>query len=73
MTKRVIYENETGGVSIVCFAEGVEINSENINRSIPSGTEYWIVDASVIPTDRTFRDAWEIDRVALGAPSGVTA
>lgn len=32
-------------------------------------TPYWIVDASVIPTDRTFRDAWEIDD-AFGVPDG---
>lgn len=33
-------------------------------------TPYWIVDTSEIPTDRTFRDAWEIDETALGEPHG---
>ena len=32
-------------------------------------TPYWIVDASSIPTDRTFRSAWEIDE-SLGSPNG---
>jgi len=28
-------------------------------KDLPPGTEFKIVDVSVIPTDRTFRDAWE--------------
>lgn len=32
-------------------------------------TPYWIVDASTIPTDRTFRSAWEIDE-SFGKPDG---
>lgn len=32
-------------------------------------TPYWIVDASQIPPDRTFRDAWEVDE-SLGDPDG---
>ena len=33
-------------------------------------TPYWIVDPSFIPTDRTFRDAWELDETQLGEPNG---
>ncbi len=32
-------------------------------------TPYWIVEDSTIPTDRTFRSAWEIDEV-FGEPDG---
>ena len=32
-------------------------------------TPYWIVEDSVMPTDRTFRSAWEIDE-SLGSPNG---
>ena len=32
-------------------------------------TPYWIVEDSVIPTERTFRSAWEIDE-SLGSPNG---
>jgi hypothetical protein len=28
-------------------------------KSVPAGKEFKIVDVSDIPTDRTFRDAWE--------------
>ena len=32
-------------------------------------TPYWIVEDSVIPTDRTFRSAWEMDE-SFGNPDG---
>ena len=32
-------------------------------------TPYWIVEDSVIPEDRTFRSAWEIDE-SMGKPDG---
>ena len=32
-------------------------------------TPYWIVEDSIIPTDRTFRSAWEIDE-NFGKPNG---
>ena len=27
-------------------------------KDVPAGTSYQIVDASTVPTDRSFRDAW---------------
>ena len=33
-------------------------------------TPYWIVGPSIIPTDRTFRDTWELDESQLGEPNG---
>ena len=32
-------------------------------------TPYWIVEDSIIPTDRTFRSAWEINE-SFGKPDG---
>lgn len=29
-------------------------------KDVPAGVDYQIVDVSDIPSDRTFRDAWEI-------------
>jgi len=42
---------------------------EIVERDIPEGCPYWFVDESEIPTDRTFRDAWEIPE-EWGAPDG---
>lgn len=29
------------------------------NRAVPAGTQYRVVNAGDVPTDRTFRDAWQ--------------
>jgi len=56
MTKRIIYENNDGGVSIVIPA--IEDMDAVIRKSVPEGTPYEIIEAADIPSDRIFRDAW---------------
>jgi hypothetical protein len=34
-------------------------------KDVPEGVPYKIVDVSEIPSDRAFRDAWEIDEAEL--------
>jgi hypothetical protein len=61
MDKRIVYENDEGGISIVIPAPEAltTMTIEEIAvKDIPEGKEYHIVDVSEIPTDRTFRDAW---------------
>lgn len=59
MDQRIIYPNELGGVSIIIPADcGLSIE-EIAQRNVPPGTPYKIVSVADIPTDRTFRDAWE--------------
>jgi len=55
MNKRIIYKTDSGGVAIIVPADTVEA----CMKDIPEGAEYAIVDAEDIPSDRTFRDAWE--------------
>ena len=38
-------------------------------KDVPPGFPFWIVEDSEIPTDRTFRDAWEIPE-GWGSPDG---
>lgn len=38
-------------------------------KDVPEGLPFWIVDESEIPTDRTFRNAWEIPE-DWGPPDG---
>ena len=54
-TKRIIYPTEDGGVAIIIPAVSVEAAI----KDVPEGKPYKVVDVSDIPTDRTFRDAWE--------------
>lgn len=55
MNKRIIYKKPDGGVVVVIPADTIEACMKNI----PKGAEYAIVDVADIPSDRTFRDAWE--------------
>jgi hypothetical protein len=55
MNQRIVYQNDEGGVSIIVPAESVELAM----KDIPEGKAYKIVDVADIPTDRTFRNAWE--------------
>ena len=41
------------------------INNFSKSQNIISGLKYKIVDDSVIPTDRSFRGAWEVDEAEL--------
>jgi len=62
MNKRIIYPNDDGGVSVMTpMLEALETMTieEIAIKDVPTGKPYKIVDASDIPTDRTFRNAWE--------------
>ena len=55
MNQRIIYPNDNGGVCNIIPTESIELAM----KDIPKGKPYKIVDVSDVPTDRTFRDAWE--------------
>ena len=59
MNKRIVYQNDEGGISIIVPAEecGLTI-AEIAAKDVPTGAEYHIVEDSEVPSDRTFRDAW---------------
>lgn len=60
MNQRIIYPNDNGGVVILMPAPECGLTIEEIAaKDVPAGKAYQIVDASDIPTDRTFRNAWE--------------
>jgi len=57
--KRIIYTTDDGGVAIVIPADNCPLTVEQIrDKDVPTGKTSYIVDKSVIPTDRSFRDAW---------------
>jgi hypothetical protein len=55
MNQRIIYPTDAGGVAIIIPTESIEAAM----KDIPEGKPYKIVEASDIPEDRTFRNAWE--------------
>lgn len=57
---RIIHPTPEGGVAIIIPAPDCGLTIEQIAaRDVPAGVPYSIVDASDIPSDRTFRNAWE--------------
>jgi len=62
MNQRIIYPTDDGGVAIIIPApEYLETHTieELAAKDVPAGKPYQIVDVADIPTDRTFRAAWE--------------
>jgi len=63
MNQRIIYPTDDGGVAIIVPAAECGLTIEQIAaKDVPAGKEYKIVDVADIPTDRTFRDAWEFSQ-----------
>ena len=57
--KRIIYIDDEGMVNIVIPADNCDLTVEEIQaKDVPDGKTSYIVDKSVIPTDRSFRNAW---------------
>ena len=57
--KRIIYTTDDGGVAIVIPANNCNLTVEQIQaKDVPAGKTSYIVDKAIIPTDRSFRDAW---------------
>lgn len=70
--KRIIFKNQDNSIGIITptdeslsFATIEQIAEKDVPHNLP----YWIVEDSIIPTDRTFRDCWEIDE-SFGEPDG---
>jgi len=60
MNQRIIYPNDNGGVSIIIPAPECGLTIEEIAaKDVPAGKPYQIVDVADIPSDRTWRNAWE--------------
>lgn len=58
--KRIIYPTDEGGVAIIVPAPECGLTIEEIAaKDVPEGKEYKIIDTADVPSDRTFRNAWE--------------
>ena len=69
---KIIFKNKDNSIGIITptsealsFATIEQIAEKDVPKDLP----YWIVEDSVIPADRTFRSAWEVDE-SFGEPDG---
>ena len=61
INQRIIYPSDDGGVAIIIPADCGLTIEELAAKDVPEGKPFKIVDVADIPTDRTFRNAWEAD------------
>ena len=60
--KKIVFRNQDGSVGVIHPTQeainvfGIEAIAK---KDVPAGLPYKIVDESEIPSDRTFRNAWE--------------
>jgi len=60
MNQRIIYPTDEGGVAVIIPAPECGLTIEEIAaKDVPAGKPFKIVDVADIPSDRTFREAWE--------------
>ena len=63
---RIIYKTPENTVSVMTpTSEWIGTMEELAQKDVPTGLKYKIVEDSVIPTDRSFRNAWEVDEAEL--------
>lgn len=60
MNQRIIYPSEDGGVAIVVPTGELPVE-EVAQKDVPAGVPYIFAPIDDIPSDRTFRGAWEAD------------
>lgn len=65
---RIIYQTDEGGVAVVIpTPQALETMTiqEIAKKDVPTGKAFKIVEDSEVPSDRTFRGAWEVDPSTL--------
>lgn len=61
---KIIFKNKDNSIGIITPTDealSFVTIKQIAEKDVPHNLPYWIVNESDIPTDRTFRSAWEID------------
>jgi len=70
---RIIYKTDEGGTAVIIPSDNALAEhtiQEIAEKDVPSGKPYKIVSVDDIPSDRTFRNAWEVDEADLTDGTG---
>ena len=63
MTQRILITNDNGA-SIGVIVPANNVTAEFCIKDVPVGAKYKIVATADVPSDRTFRNAWEVTDVS---------
>lgn len=69
---KIVFKNKDNSIGIITPSEealSFATVMQVAEKDVPAGLPYWVVEDSVIPENRTFRNAWEIDE-NFGKPTG---
>jgi hypothetical protein len=68
MTQQIIYQTDEGGVAVI-VPTPESIDTYGIEaialKDVPAGKPFKIVATADVPSDRTFRAAWEVNPATL--------
>jgi hypothetical protein len=70
---RIVYKTDEGGLAVIIPSEEALVKhtiQQIAEKDVPAGKPYKIVSADDIPSDRTFRSAWEVDEDVLTDGTG---
>ena len=70
---RIIYKTDEGGTAVIIPSDNALAEhtiQEIAEKDVPSGKAFKIVTDADIPSDRTFRGAWEVDEAELTDGTG---
>ena len=57
--KRIVYMQDDGTVAVMVPTDNCGLTVEQIQaKDVPDGKTSYIIDATEVPTDRSFRNAW---------------
>ena len=63
---KIIYQQTDGSVAVITPAANCSLtDAQTALKDVPTGLKFKIVEDSVVPSDRTFRNAWTIDESTL--------
>jgi hypothetical protein len=69
---RIIFKNKDNSIGIITPTEealSFATIQQIAEKDVPHNLPYWIVDDSMVPTDRTNRNEWQLDGTE-GNPHG---
>ena len=63
---KIIYQQTDGNVCVITPAANCSLtDAETALKDVPTGLKFKIVADDVVPSDRTFRNAWAVDEATL--------
>ena len=60
MDERILFKNSNGGLSVMTPTGVLSVKGTAL-QDVPTGVKFKIINFSELPSDITFRDAWEYD------------